>query len=60
MPVSPANGIMSVMDPEFVVVGSGLSALAFAAIMAKSGRRVVVLEAHDKPGGYAHTFDVGA
>lgn len=47
------------MDPDFVVVGSGLSALSFSALMAKSGRRVVVLEAHDKPGGYAHTFDVG-
>lgn len=44
-------------DPDFVVVGSGLAALAFSALMAKSGRRVVVLEAHDKPGGYAHTFD---
>lgn len=47
------------MDADFVVVGSGLSALAFSALMAKSGRRVVVLEAHDKPGGYAHTFEVG-
>ena len=44
---------------EYVVVGSGLAGLTFAALMAKAGRRVVVLEAHDKPGGYAHTFEVG-
>lgn len=49
---------MSASDPDFLVVGSGLSALAFAALIAKSGRRVVVLEAHDKPGGYAQTFEV--
>lgn len=47
------------MDPDYVVVGSGLAGLSFAALAAKSGRRVLVLEAHDKPGGYAHTFDVG-
>lgn len=45
--------------PDYVVVGSGLAALSFAALMAQSGRRVVVLEAHEKAGGYGHTFDVG-
>jgi phytoene dehydrogenase-like protein len=49
----------SVSDPDYVVVGSGLSALAFGALMARSGRKVVVLEAHEKPGGYAHTFEMG-
>lgn len=46
-------------EPDYIVVGSGLAGITFAALMAKAGRRVVVLEAHDKPGGYAHTFDVG-
>jgi phytoene dehydrogenase-like protein len=46
-------------DPDFVIVGSGLAALAFGALMAKAGRRVTVLEAHDKPGGYGHSFDIG-
>jgi all-trans-retinol 13,14-reductase len=27
-------------------------------LLAKAGRRVAVLEAHDQPGGYAHTFQV--
>jgi all-trans-retinol 13,14-reductase len=46
-------------EPAYIIVGSGLAGLTFAALMAKSGRRVLVLEAHDKPGGYAHTFDIG-
>lgn len=44
---------------DYVVVGSGLSALAFSALSARAGRRVLVLEAHDKAGGYGHTFTMG-
>jgi len=47
------------MEADYVVVGSGLAALSFSALMAKAGRRVVVLEAHDKAGGFGHTFDKG-
>lgn len=47
------------METDYVLVGSGLASLAFGALMARAGRRVVVLEAHDVPGGYAHTFAVG-
>lgn len=39
-----------------LVIGSGMGGLTVAALLAKSGRRVLVLEAHDVPGGYAHTF----
>ncbi|MBL8682493.1 MAG: NAD(P)/FAD-dependent oxidoreductase [Myxococcales bacterium] len=46
--------------PDFLVVGSGLAGLAFAALAARAGRRVLVLEAHEKAGGYGHTFTVGA
>jgi all-trans-retinol 13,14-reductase len=49
-----------VSKPDFLVVGSGLAGLAFAALAARAGRSVVVLEAHDKAGGYGHTFSVGA
>ncbi len=45
--------------PDYLVVGSGLAGLSFAALMAHAGRRVVVLEAHEHAGGYGHTFDVG-
>lgn len=42
-----------------IIVGSGLSGLVYAALAAKAGRRVCVLEAHTAPGGYGHTFVVG-
>jgi len=43
--------------PDYLIVGSGLAALAFGALMARRGRSVRVLEAHEHPGGYAHTFE---
>ena len=44
------------MQTDYLVLGSGLSALSFGALIAKAGRQVVVLEAHEFPGGYGHTF----
>lgn len=43
-------------DFEDLVIGAGMAGLSVAALLAKSGRRVLVVEAHDVPGGYAHTF----
>lgn len=45
--------------PDYLVLGSGLSALAFSALAAQQGKRVKVLEAHEHLGGYGHTFAVG-
>ena len=42
-----------------LVIGSGMAGLTVASLLAKAGRRVAVLEAHDTPGGYAHTFKMG-
>lgn len=39
-----------------VVIGSGFGGLAAAAILAKVGKRVLVLEQHTKAGGCCHTF----
>jgi all-trans-retinol 13,14-reductase len=47
------------MKPDYLIVGSGLSALSFGALMARAGKRVTVLEAHYVPGGYGHTFSFG-
>ncbi|WP_428356332.1 phytoene desaturase family protein [Methyloprofundus sp.] len=51
---------------DIVVIGSGIGGLTAAALLAKSGRQVLVLEQHDRAGGYAHgfkrkkyTFDAG-
>jgi len=44
---------------EYLIVGSGLSALAFGALMARAGKRVTVLEAHSAAGGYGHSFTFG-
>ncbi len=48
------------MTDEFddLVIGAGMGGLTVGALLARSGRRVCVLEAHDQPGGYAHTFTV--
>ena len=44
------------MQTDYLIVGSGLSALVFGSLMAKSGKKVRVLEAHEYPGGFGHTF----
>lgn len=47
-------------DYDYVVIGSGISGLTVAALLANAGRRVCVLEAHDVPGGYGHSYEMGA
>ncbi len=46
-------------DCDDLILGAGMAGLTVGALLAKAGRRVVVLEAHDQPGGYAHTFAMG-
>lgn len=43
-------------DFDDLVIGAGMAGLSVGALLARSGRRVLVVEAHDAPGGYAHTF----
>jgi heterodisulfide reductase subunit A-like polyferredoxin len=43
-------------SPDAIVIGGGVAGLTAAAAMAKAGRRVLVLEQHDRCGGTLHTF----
>ncbi|MEH1966112.1 phytoene desaturase family protein [Nostoc sp.] len=44
------------MKTDYLIVGSGLSALVFGSLMANTGKKVQVLESHEHPGGFGHTF----
>jgi len=42
---------------DAIVIGSGMGGLATAVILAKEGKRILVLEQHDIAGGNLHTFE---
>ena len=44
---------------DVIVVGSGLGGVSTAALLAKHGRRVLLLERGEGAGGYAHAFSRG-
>ncbi len=44
---------------DYVFIGAGNAALSAATLLAKAGEKVCLLEAHDRAGGYAHTFTFG-
>ena len=43
-------------DLDVIIVGSGIGGLGLAVLLAKVGKKVLVLEQHDRAGGCCHTF----
>ena len=44
------------MDYDVIVIGGGLGGLTAGAKLAREGRKVLLVEQHDRPGGCATTF----
>lgn len=57
MQQTPEAGPTGELDD--LIIGAGMAGLTVGALLARQGRRVLLLEAHDTPGGYAHTFTLG-
>ena len=47
------------MKYDIVIIGAGLGGLTAGAKLSREGKKVLVIEQHDRPGGYATTFDRG-
>ena len=50
------------MEPtnyDAIIIGSGIGGLSCAAYLARNGQKVIVLEKHNVPGGYATSFKRG-
>jgi all-trans-retinol 13,14-reductase len=53
------NGFVAKKVPDnldVIFIGSGIGSLSCAAMLAKAGKKVLVLEQHDQAGGCCHTF----
>tara|TARA_B110000467_G_scaffold164993_1_gene197399 strand:- start:5761 stop:7422 length:1662 start_codon:yes stop_codon:yes gene_type:complete len=44
------------MELDTIIIGSGMGGLSSAICLSRAGQRVMVLEQHDVPGGWCHSF----
>jgi phytoene dehydrogenase-like protein len=44
---------------DTIIIGSGVGGLAAAICLSKAGQNVLVLEQHEVPGGWCHSFNLG-
>lgn len=54
MSISENNNVKNTYDT--IIVGSGVGGLSAAICLAREGQKVLVLEQHDVPGGWCHSF----
>ena len=54
---SSTSTTSSYSSTEIAVIGSGISGLCCASLLATAGYEVTVFESHDAPGGCAHTWE---
>lgn len=47
------------MEYDVIIVGAGMGGLSAGAFLAMEGKKVLILEKHDKPGGYVGSFIKG-
>jgi prolycopene isomerase len=58
-PVFAKGGNASKDEYDAIIIGAGLGGLSCAAFLARNGLKPLVIERHDKPGGYATSFERG-
>ena len=44
------------MQYDIIIIGAGLGGLTAGAKLAKEGKKILLIEQHDRPGGCATTF----
>jgi phytoene dehydrogenase-like protein len=47
------------VEYDYLFIGTGNAALTCATLLANAGHKVCMLEAHDRAGGYVHSFRMG-
>ena len=47
------------MNYDIIIIGAGLGGLTAGAKLSREGKKVLLIEQHDRPGGYATTFKRG-